>query len=107
MSLNARIRLKRFFLINFLGLFSGMYKMYKRRFFLLCHLILKNGICADAPVHEEQEYVIRIDFSACSAEKMQTTSFCAFSGSYERVKTCDINISGMEDRKTLIFLPYT
>jgi hypothetical protein len=29
-----------------------------------------NGIWADAPVHYEQEYVIRIDFSACGAEKI-------------------------------------
>ena len=40
-----------------------------------------NGRWADAPVHYEQEYVIRIDFSACGAEKMYITRLSVFYGS--------------------------
>ena len=107
MSLSARIRLKRFFISFLISAFGALLRYVQEVSFLLVHSILKSGICADAPVHQEQEDVSRIYFSACIAEKMWIPSLCAFSGSYERVKTCDINISRMEDRETLIFLPYT
>jgi hypothetical protein len=66
--------------------------MYKRRF-LIDHRILTNCICADVLVYEEQEYVIRIDFSPCCVEKMLITRLSAFSGSYKGVQTCDTYIS--------------
>ena len=37
-----------------------------------------DSIWADASVHYEQEYVIRIDFSACGAEKMYITGLSVF-----------------------------